>query len=575
MNILLVGHPNVGKSVVFSQLTGVRVLASNYPGSTVEFKEGVTRLGAARARVIDAPGTYSLSSPSSAAESVVVRMLEDADLIVNVVDATVLERSLHLTLEILSLGKPTVVALNMWDEAVHRGVTIHVEKLHDELGVPVVPTVAITGEGLKALKEILQGVPGRPGGSRPVTDAERWATIGRITARVQSLEHRHHTFLEWLGDCSVRMSTGLPIAVLVLGTSFFGIRLVGKGTEEYLAAPVFERIWRPLTEAISRTLDHSSLAHQVLIGKLIDGRIDFLQSFGLLTTGLFVPLAIVLPFVLAFYFWLGILEDLGYLPRLAVLLDRIMHRVGLHGWAVIPNLLGLGCNVPGILSTRVLEDRRARLIASTLVSIAVPCGALQAMIWALVGSPERGGGLRYVLVVYGTLLGFWFLIGRVLSHILPGTTPDLLLEIPPYRWPHWPTVLRNLGFRVSEFAREAVPVVMGGILIVNLLYWLGFFDTLAALAAPLMTRLLGLPKETFAAVSVGFLRKDMAMGLLATMDLTMKQFVVASTVLSMFFPCVATFVVLARELGWRDLGVSILIMIVASTAAGTALNLLL
>ncbi|RPJ83715.1 MAG: ferrous iron transporter B, partial [Acidobacteria bacterium] len=557
------------------QLTGVRVLASNYPGSTVAFTEGCTRLGDLPARVIDAPGTYSLSSPSSPAEEVVVRMLEDADLVVNVVHATALERSLHLTLEILDLGKPTVVALNMWDEAHHKGITIDVGELEREIGAPVVPTVAIAGEGLKTLKERLQNAPPPSATGRVTTEAERWATIGRITSRVQTLEHRHHTFLEWLGDCSVRTSTGLPIAILVLAASFLGIRLVGEVAEGYLAAPVFEQLYRPVTERISNALGQAGLVHQVLIGKLIHGRIDFLQSFGLLTTGLYVPLAIVLPFVLAFYFWLGILEDLGYLPRLAVLLDRVMHRVGLHGWAVIPNLLGLGCNVPGILSTRVLEDRRARLIASTLVSVAVPCGSLQAMIWALVGSPERGGGVRYVLVVYGTLLGFWFLIGRVLTMILPGTTPDLLLEIPPYRRPHWPTVFRNLGLRVEGFLKEGIPVVLLGVLLVNLLYWLGFFDTLARIAAPLMTQALGLPAETFAAVAVGFLRKEMAMGLLATMDLTIKQLVVASTLLSMFFPCVATFVVLARELGWRHLGISILVMLVASLAAGSILNLLM
>jgi ferrous iron transport protein B len=252
-----------------------------------------------------------------------------------------------------------------------------------------------------------------------------------------------------------------------------------------------------------------------------------------------------------------------------------MHRVGLHGWAIIPNLLGLGCNVPGILATRVLEDRRARLIASTLVSVAVPCGALQAMIWALVGDPGRGGGARYVLIVYGTLVGFWFLIGRVLTSLLPGTTPDLLLEIPPYRWPHWTTVWRNLGYRAVGFLKEGIPVVLAGVLVINVLYWMGFFEALAAVTAPVMTRLLGLPSEACAAVAIGFLRKDMAMGLLATMDLTIKQLVVAGTLLSMFFPCIATFVVLARELGWRDLMISILVMLVASLSAATLLRVLL
>jgi len=202
MNILLVGHPNVGKSVIFSQLTGVRVLASNYPGSTVAFTEGCTRLGNSVARVVDAPGTYSLSSPSSAAEEVVIRMLDDADLVVNVVDATGLERNLHLTLALLDSGKPTVVALNMWDEAAHKGITIDVEKLEEELGVPVIPTVANAGEGLKALEECLQNAELSPRAARAAS-AERWVTIGRITERVQSLEHRHHTFCLGSGFSSV------------------------------------------------------------------------------------------------------------------------------------------------------------------------------------------------------------------------------------------------------------------------------------------------------------------------------------------------------------------------------------
>jgi len=304
MNILLVGHPNVGKSVIFSQLTGVRVLASNYPGSTVAFTEGCTRLGNSVARVVDAPGTYSLSSPSSAAEEVVIRMLDDADLVVNVVDATGLERNLHLTLALLDSGKPTVVALNMWDEAAHKGITIDVEKLEEELGVPVIPTVANAGEGLKALKECLQNAELSPRAARAAS-AERWVTIGRITERVQSLEHRHHTFLEWLGDCSVRMSTGLPIAIIVLAASFFGIRLIGEGAQGYLLEPVFEQAWRPVTERISQGLNQTGFAHQLLIGKLVSGRIDFLQSFGLLTTGLFVPFAIVFPSFWLFTFGSG------------------------------------------------------------------------------------------------------------------------------------------------------------------------------------------------------------------------------------------------------------------------------
>jgi len=573
MNILLVGHPNVGKSVIFTQLTGVNVIASNYPGTTVGFTEGEMRFGEQTAKVIDVPGTYSLSTPSSKAEEIALKMLEEGDLIINVIDATRLERNLHLTLELLEHRKPVVVALNMWDDAQHKGISIDVQKLQGLLGVPVSPTVAITGEGLKVLQESLANatLPLNP----PMTEEQRWVEIGHIVESVQSLHHRHHTFWEWFGDCCVRRSSGIPIAIIVLLSSFYGIRFIGEGITTWLMEPAFEHLWKPLVKLISAALGGDGLLHHILIGKLIAGDIDFAQSFGLLTTGLFVPLGMVFPFVFAFYLWLGILEDIGYLPRLAVLLDRLMHKMGLHGWAIIPNLLGLGCNVPAILATRILEDRRERLIACTLVSVALPCAALQAMIWALVGNPAKGGGIGHVLIVYGVLFFSWLLIGGLLARILPGTSPELLMEIPPYRRPYWPTVWKNLRLRVAGFLREAIPVVLIGVLVVNILYWLKVFDALALITAPIMTKLLGLPKEAIIAVAVGFLRKDMAMGLLATMDLTIKQLVVASTVLAMFFPCIATFIVLIKEIGWRGMAFSVMIMIVFSMLAGGILNVIL
>ncbi|MDP1709742.1 MAG: nucleoside recognition domain-containing protein, partial [Candidatus Komeilibacteria bacterium] len=358
-------------------------------------------------------------------------------------------------------------------------------------------------------------------------------------------------------------------------SSFYGIRFIGESITTWLAEPAFDYLWKPLVKIISAALGGGGFIHNILVGKLISGDIDFVQSFGLLTTGLFVPLGMVFPFVFVFYLWLGILEDIGYLPRLAVLLDRLMHKLGLHGWAIIPNLLGLGCNVPAILATRILEDRRERLIACTLVSVALPCAALQAMIWALVGNPAKGGGIGHVLIVYGVLFASWLLIGWILAKILPGTSPELLMEIPPYRRPYWPTVLKNLRLRITGFLREAIPIVLIGVLVVNILYWFKVFDALASVTAPVMTKFLGLPKEAIVAVAVGFFRKDMAMGLLATMDLTIKQLVVASTVLAMFFPCIATFIVLIKEIGWRGMAFSVIVMIVFSMLAGGMLNVIL
>jgi ferrous iron transport protein B len=566
--LLLMGNPNVGKSAVFSRLTGARVISSNYPGTTVEFTQGMLTLEGEKALLIDVPGAYDLEAASQA-EEVAVNMLEEGDIVIDVMDASNLERSLPLTLHLLERNTPTIVALNMWDDAVHRGISIDVPKLESALGVPVVPTVAISGEGIKELVSRI------PDARAPVTakrsETERWSEIGRIVSEVQSLTHRHRTFLEALGDASVKPWTGIPIAALLLVAAFVVVRFIGEGLIGIALEPFFESLWKPLMLRLSAFLGPGSLLHAIVIGKLVDGDIDFVQSFGLLTTGLFVPLGMVLPYILSFYIVLGFLEDFGYLPRLAVLLDTMMHRMGLHGWAIIPSLLGLGCNVPGILATRILETRRERFIAATIISIGVPCAALQAMIWGLLG--RHGAG--YVIIVYVTLFLVWALLGRLLNGVLKGRSPELIMEIPPYRLPSPRALTQKVWMRMAAFLKEAVPVVLLGVLVVNVLYFVGLFDSLARVTAPVMTRVLGLPEEAVVAMAVGFLRKDVAVGMLGALDLTAGQLTVAVTVLAMLFPCIATFVVLWKQLGWADLGKSVVLMLASSLTVGAILNALM
>ena len=567
-HVLLMGNPNVGKSVVFSRLTGIHVMSSNYPGTTVEFSQGYMKVGAEKALVVDAPGVYGLEPTCKAAE-IALAMIEKADAIINVVDATNLERSLHLTLHLLEKGLPIIIALNIWDEAKHKGIHIDVQRLEKELVVPIVPTVAITGEGIR---ELLERIPeAATVKNAPRTEEERWTEVGRLTSVVQSLEHRHHTLLEFIGDVSVKPSTGLPIAAGVLCASFLIIRLLGEGLTRLALDPVFQSLWKPLLMRWSAALDPAGFVHAMLIGTLVNGEIDFIRSFGLLTTGLYVAGAIVFPYVLAFYLVLGFLEDFGYLPRLAVLLDTLMHRMGLHGWAVIPMLLGFGCNVPGIMATRVLESPRERWIASTLVSIAVPCASLQAMLWGILGHH----GARYAAAVYLVLFAVWVILGRILNAVLAGTSPELILEIPPYRLPAMRTVLSKLAMRIRSYFVEAVPFVILGVVAVNLLHFFRLFDAVANAAAPLVTNVFGLPKEAALAVVVGFLRKDVAVGMLAGLDMTPKQLVISATVLAMSFPCVATFVILGKELGARGLLKSIATMVVSALLVGAALNLIL
>jgi ferrous iron transport protein B len=279
----------------------------------------------------------------------------------------------------------------------------------------------------------------------------------------------------------------------------------------------------------------------------------------------------VLPYVVSFYLLLGLIEDIGYLPRLAILMDGFMHRLGLHGYSVIPSLLGLGCNVPALLSTRILDSKRERFIVATLISIGVPCVALQAMIVGLLGSY----GMRYVALVYLVLFVVWLCLGLIMRLFTRGFLPSLLVEIPPYRVPYMKTLMMKFRMRTLGFLKEALPVVILGVGAVNLLYALGVLETVARVTAPVITRLLGLPEEAVLAVIVGFLRKDIGVGMLAPLGLTVKQLVIGSATLAMFFPCIATFVVLFKELGMLDTVKSIGIMVTTAIGVGAFLNLIL
>jgi len=566
--ILLVGNPNVGKSVLFSRLTGVRATASNYPGTTISYTRGFLKLGEEKVEVIDVPGTYTLE-PTTEAEEIALQMLDTGDIVIDVVNATNMERSLYLTLQLLEKGTPVIVALNLWDDTKHRGIDIDLDKLGEFLGVPVIPTVAVTGEGIK---DLVEHIPKATSPGAPVrTRDERWATIGSIIDQVQHIDHRHHTWLERLQDASVKPLTGGMIAVVVLICAFLVIRFIGESLIGYVLDPLFNNLWAPVVIWLSNLMGGSGFLHDIVVGKVVGGEVNFVESFGLLSSGLYVPFAMVLPYIISFYLVLGLLEDIGYLPRLAVLMDTIMHWLGLHGYAIIPTLLGLGCNVPAVLATRILESKRERFIASTLVSIAVPCAALQAMIFGLVG--ERGG--QYVAIVYGSLFVAWIILGIILNHAVKGFSPELLIEIPPYRLPPWRIVLQKLWMRVYGFLAEAIPIILGAIVVINMLYSLRVFDAIASFTAPVVTGLLGLPKEAVTSLIIGFLRKDVALGMLAPLALTAKQLVVASVVMAMFFPCIATFVVLLRELGVANMLKSVGVMILAALITGGMLNLIL
>jgi ferrous iron transport protein B len=546
--VLLAGNPNVGKSVVFSRLTGLEVVSSNYPGTTVEYMAGHTVLAGERFSVLDVPGAYSHAATNKAEE--VARELlaqEDKALILNVVDATNLERNLFYTLELASLCAPMIVLLNKWDVARRRGVEIDAQALGKQLGLRVVPFVATTGEGLSGLKAAMEDFNAErlpAPGCLPSDPDEKWALIGRISAGCQKITHKHATLLEKLEDITSRPGTGLPFAAAVMLAVFWAIRFSGEGLLNYVLDPLFQKAWLPLlTRALSGLAD-GGFWKVLLLGATPAP----MESFGLLTTGLYIPFVTVLPYIVSFYAVLGLLEDIGYLPRLAVMLDSSMHRVGLHGYGTIPLMLGMGCKVPAILATRVLETPRERVVATALTLGLAPCMPQTAMILSLL-SPYP---FKYTLAAFGAIAAAGIASALLLSRLLKGETPELFLEIPPYQAPSLRMLGRKLYFRVKDFLLEAVPMIIFGVLLVALMDYTGLLAGLSRFFEPAVTGLLGLPAETVSVMTLGFLRKDVSIAMLAPFSLGPGALVVASVFLTLYLPCLASALVALRELGARD-----------------------
>ena len=566
--IVLMGNPNVGKSVVFSRLTGANVIASNYPGTTVDFSKGKMRVEGNVVEIIDAPGTYSLE-PANKAEEVSLKMLNEADIIINVVDATNLERNLYLTLELLEKDVPILIVLNLWDEAKHLGISIDEKKLEELLDVPVVPTVALTGEGIKTLVSRLHDARSNKK-IKPTSEEGRWIEIGTIIKQVETVEHRHHTLRDRLADLTIKPSTGIPIALGVLFCAFWFVRFVGEGLITYVLDPLFNTYYLPVITTISEWLG-PGVVHTILIGEY-GVEIDFIESLGVITTGLYVPIAVVLPYIIAFYFTLSMLEDSGYLPRLATLVDKLFHKLGMHGHGIIPMFLGLGCNVPGALSTRTMETRKQRFISATLLAICVPCMAQTAMVFGALGR----FGVYYIGIVFLTLGILYVILGLLFNKFIKGTSPEIFLEIPSYRRPSFRAIVKKTWMRIRWFLKEAIPFLFLGVLIINILYVIGVLQWFGDAVSPFMEGLFGLPGESSIALVTGFLRKDLAVGMLLTIEgMSAMQLVIAVTMLTVYFPCVATFAVLIKELGVKDMIKAAGIMVGTAGLVGIILRIVL
>lgn len=586
--ILLTGNPNVGKSAIFNRLTGLKVVVSNYPGTTVEFTEGELKIGQEKYRVIDVPGIYSFLEPTNEAEDIAAKQIFEVnskDIIINVVDATNLERNLYLTLQLLELKCKVIIALNLWDDIKHKGIEIDVEKLQKHLNVPVVATSGMNGYGIKDLVEKIKEMSEMVGceikedktkeiyGIHGRIDDERWKNVGKIIKDVQRITHKHHTLMEKIQDLTIKPSTGIPLAIFTIILTLIIVKFTG----EFLISQIdvlFE-IYLPFLEKLSEILANNKVLHDVIVGELIDGEIDFFASFGILSTGLYIPFAAVLPFLLVFYFVLAILEDSGYLPRISVIFDSLFHKIGSHGHGIIPTILGLGCRVPGVIATRILETKKQKFIILTLLTITVPCMANTSLLVALFATTMQ---FEYIALVFFILIFIYFIIGFVLNKVIKEDVPELLIEIPPYRKISFSNVFKKTWFHVKIFLFKTVPLIVFGIAIISVLNAFKFthyFD----IFTPLLSSLFGLPGAVALIILTGFLRKDVAVGMLipfvASHEINIMQTVIAAILVVIFVPCIATIGVMIKEMSKKEILYYVITMLVTTVITGIILKILL
>jgi ferrous iron transport protein B len=562
LKIALVGNPNVGKSVVFGRLTGRYATVSNYPGTTVTITTGRALVGAEVCDVIDTPGVNALEGVLSEDERITKRLLSTggAELVVQVADARNLRRALMLTSQLADTGLPTILVLNMVDEAHARGITIDADGLSEHLGIPVIEAVAPEGRGVAELREALPSAARvncrRPHGVSHVDWASSTAAEFRRMNAVSVGRVR-----EAINRAVREPVTGLPILALVLYVTYLFVGVFGAQTlvgamEEH----VFNGFINPLATTAAGFIP-VPLMRDFLVG-----------DYGLITMGLTYAMAIVLPVVTTFFLMFGFLEDSGYIPRLAIFSDRLFRSMGLNGKAVLPMVLGLGCDTMATMTTRILGTPKERLIAITLLALGVPCSAQLATIMGILG----GISVWALLLLFGVVLSQMVLVGFLAAQALPGERSDFILELPPIRLPRMRNLATKTALRVRWYLGEAVPLFLVGTALLFVLDRIGVLDVLTSAARPVVTGALGLPSESAGVFVMGFLRRDYGAAGLFRMaqegSLTAVQSVIALTVMTLFVPCVANLLMIIRERGVRT-GMAILgAVTVIAIGTGAVLN---
>ncbi|MCL1789657.1 MAG: ferrous iron transport protein B [Oscillospiraceae bacterium] len=578
--VLLMGNPNVGKSVFFTQLTGIHAISSNYAGTTVSYMEGKLKLcesfeNADREFILtDVPGTYSLK-PVSEAETVAARFLGDgADAVVCVLDASNLERNLHLALDLRQYDIPVIYVLNLIDVAARRGINIKAKLLSDELGAPVIPTVAVKKQGLDQLKKQLETIlygKETQKGVEPTerssvvscencvscpskSDCDLWSTAREITGRVSCKEGLGRSFLDKLGDIMMKPFPGLPIAILITALLIGFLVGAGETLRKYLLEPLVEHIIVPFFEKLFSSFISEGVLLNILVGE-----------YGIFVISFEWILAAILPYVFLFYAAFSFLEDSGYLPRISVLFDNIMRKIGVQGGSLIYAMMGFGCAVPAIIGTRAATSRKERIVISTAVCFAIPCISQTGALISLLS-----GYAWWMFPVMLLFMLFIFVITALIAgKIVKGKVDPLLIELPHLLIPEPKAYAKKLTARMKHFLLEAEFPMMVAIVIAATLKETGAIDKISDFAAPLMSHWLGLPAEAVEGLLLGIIRREMSVMPLLALDLTAFQAFTGGVVSLLYLPCMAVFGTLVKEFGLKiSVAISVSTIVIALTVGG-------
>lgn len=574
-SVLLMGLPNVGKSVLFNTFTGMEVSCANYAGTTVEYSSGVFKKYNNNTVLIDVPGTYTLEA-SNEAEQVAVDMLSKIkgsdnqinsgdtnkpSAIICVLDAVNLESSLYLLYQILQYNIPVIAALNRMDLAHNKGITIDHKALERLLSVSVVPTVAIKSEGLETIVEKLaQAIEQKNAPSSqtpsainwkptvpfistdcdacqdtlPGIDASKtWEAAERVTSMVQkTLSQDNLTAPKKWEDALIKPFPGLIIAIMVLICSFALVTGLGMGIRRFFLLPAFRAYIEPFISNIVLSITTEGIIRNILIGE-----------YGFLIKGLEWPLALVFPYVISFYLMMAILEDSGYLPRLAALLDGLMNRFGMSGQGIIPILLGYGCAIPAIMATRSLNTKKERVIAASLICLTVPCISQSGAFITLLAEQS----VTVMIAIF--ILSFFAACtsGIILNKMLSGKMPVTIMALPEMLPPKTSVIFQKVWIRTKRYITDGVAPMILAVAIAAFLYETGLMASLGNFLSPLVTGWLRLPKEAAAPLILGIMRRELSILPLLDMNLTTLQLFTGAVTGLFYVPCIAVVVTLAKE----------------------------